>query len=815
MIRRRLANPLALAAVIVSMTCLPYLNASQSLVSAQGFVSKLVVANDRQNARNILQFSHPGITTTPVLIQPYVDLSPETSNLPVKPGWNLIFDDELNGSKNSNWKLGYCWGNSLSDVPYYNKATNFDLSSGSSLKLITRKETYAPPAYPVIKYFTTATMGSSDCSQSLTEVPGHLFKYGYFEIRARNPFGQQMWPAFWLFGEPNSRSSWNEIDVFEFGVGDNVVLTNHYKAPGGMHQTSNDWIRSMPGQTFGNTWVTYAIKWEPNKIVWYINNKPVRIVSDQNGAIIPDVAMNVIVNSGNNERANSDLNLPDTLPNSMEVDYVRIYKRPDHTKPDPVFTINGKQGFEITSAVTVPLGVALPVTLDAATSYMPNHHYFVSVQECQSDGTLIGAEAMGWLTLAQVATVHDFDLRAFAQKRGVTLQPGHYYRVKLANESPWTENNQYIYATSCANDMVFSVNGSDLTSWPTPINITYSYGKPGIRVDASSAVSCSNNFFVSVQACTATGNPSGSEVARWLNSTEVKHRGYLDLRAFTHQFAFDLSYGAYYRVKLATDFPWTERVQIIRIQPCNTSISYKVNGQVPSGFSPTLIDNGRDIILDGTASTLCNDNYFISVQKSYANGTPVPGSAEIQQWIEGTAVGHFDVRAFARSKGLVLECGSNYRVKMASGSPWVEKTSLIYIKPCGNVNNHFMVNYVDQPSYNFGDPAALDVILYARDALSCDQNYFVSVQKRVNGVPAGKEVMAWLTQSQIYSLQILGTFDLKAFASDPNQDGNTADGITLTNDSTYRVKFVPSAGGCNANSWLENVKIIYFGTGSG
>lgn len=578
----------------------------------------------------------------------------------------------------------------------------------------------------------------------------------------------------------------------------------------------------MPGQTFGNTWVTYAMKWEPNKIVWYINNRPVRIITDQNGTIIPSGAMSVIAGSGNNELyADFDLNLPDTLPNSMEVDYIRIYKRPDHMKPDPVFTINGKNGSTVASAVAVPLSLSLPVIMDASTSYMPGHQYFISVQECQSNGTLIGTEAMDWLTSAQVATVYNFDLKAFAQLRGVTLQSGHYYRVKLASASPWTENNQYMYMTACANDMVFCINGYDLTSWPTPINISYSYGKVGVMMDASHAVSCDSQFFVSVQACNAAGNPYGPEVYRWLNPNEVSERGHLNLRDFCNGYNFNLNYGLYYRVKLAAGVPWTERVQIIHIQPCATTINYKINGQLPRGWTPVLIGNGKDIILDGTASTLCNDNYFISVQKSYNNGNVFPNAPEIQQWTNGTAVGHFDIRAFADSRNLPPECGNYYRVKMAGGTPWTEKVSLIYIQPCSSINNSFMIsddypaNYVDQPSYNYGDPSTLDVLMYAPNAISCDQRYFVSVQKRVNGVLTGSEAMAWLNRKDIYLLQTLGIFDLKAFASDPNQDGNTVDGITLTNNSTYRLKFVAGSGNCNANSWVENVKIIYFGTGSG
>jgi hypothetical protein len=101
----------------------------------------------------------------------------------------------------------------------------------------------------------------------------------------------------------------------------------------------------------------------------------------------------------------------------------------------------------------------------------------------------------------------------------------------------------------------------------------------------------------------------------------------------------------------------------------------------------------------------------------------------------------------------------------------------------------------------------MSINLYAPQSISCNETYFVSVQKRLNGVLTGTEAMGWLTLEEIYNLKILGIFDLKAFAQ--------SKGLTLANNTTYRVKLVAGAGTCNPSTWLENNKIIYFGTGSG
>jgi beta-glucanase (GH16 family) len=45
----------------------------------------------------------------------------------------------------------------------------------------------------------------------LDSYPNYTFKYGYFEARMQNPYGQGLWPAFWLY----ATSGTDEIDVME------------------------------------------------------------------------------------------------------------------------------------------------------------------------------------------------------------------------------------------------------------------------------------------------------------------------------------------------------------------------------------------------------------------------------------------------------------------------------------------------------------------------------------------------------------------------------------------------------------------------
>ncbi len=756
----------------------------------------------------------------------YVDLQPASpiTNPVVKTGWNIVIQDEFNGTKSSIWRDGYCWGNAHPSDPYYNRDANY-VQNPTSISFITKKEDYTAPGNSILKHYTSAMINSDACTGDTIPLAGRTIKYGYIEARIKNPNAQLGWPAFWLFGEKNSKSIWNELDVFEFGVNDGLVMTNHWQAPNSAPQSIGQWVYSMPGQTFGATWVTYALKWEPNKLVWYINNVPVRVQTNANGVIIPSTAMRVKVNSGCYDLYTPyTLNLPQTFPNAMEVDYVRVYQRPDYSLPDPIFTINNKQSYNSTSPIMIPFTSGLPIFLNGAQSYMPNNYYFLSVQTADLYGNLYGKEAQAWLSSADLANISNYNITAFAAANGLILKGGNYYRVKLAG-SPWHEINQYIYLNySCTTTINFKLNGQT-TTYPQAIPIAYSGGKPRVILDASTTISCNNAYFISVQGCDVNGNPTGTEIQKWLSASEAKYIAYFDVENFCNQNNFPLNYGNYYRVKFASGPTFTEKVQIIHINSCSNNVSFSINGQSNSMPSAINIGNGEDILLDGSGSKFCINAYFVSILQCDAGGIPIPSAPEISEWkpymgydavnqIYYYGIGRYDIKDLCRRNNYDLGCGKYYRIKLAANPPWLEVVKMIYITPCTNVNNTYQINNVDAPSYNFGDPNNMSVNLYAPLSVSCDEEYFVSVQKRLNGTLVGTEAQQWLSLTDIYNLRTLGIFDLKAFAQDPNHDGNYSDGITLTNNTTYRVKLVAGAGTCNTNTWVENNKIIYFGTGS-
>ena len=106
----------------------------------------------------------------------------------------------------------------------------------------------------------------------LTSANSFSQKYGYFEIRARVPFGSAVWPAFWLL--PDDASWPPEVDVFE-GRGTRrgvLAMSLHWKGEGGRHGTcSTD--RTIPDAA--ERFHTYGVLWEPETLTWYVDRVPV------------------------------------------------------------------------------------------------------------------------------------------------------------------------------------------------------------------------------------------------------------------------------------------------------------------------------------------------------------------------------------------------------------------------------------------------------------------------------------------------------------------------------------------------------------
>jgi beta-glucanase (GH16 family) len=147
-------------------------------------------------------------------------------------------------------------------------------------------------------------------------------EHGYFEVRARVPAGQGLWPAFWLLPADGSEP-W-EIDVFEL-LGHEprtVHLTAHYPNAEGQHRTVKN---EFTGPDFSRAYHTFAVEWGPGRIVWYVDGAERHRAKGKRSS--PNEQMYLIANLavGGEWPGAPDATTP--FPAAFDIDHVRVYRR--------------------------------------------------------------------------------------------------------------------------------------------------------------------------------------------------------------------------------------------------------------------------------------------------------------------------------------------------------------------------------------------------------------------------------------------------------------------------------------------------------
>ncbi len=158
--------------------------------------------------------------------------------------------------------------------------------------------------------------------------------YGKWEIRAKLPGSQGMWPAIWLL--PSDGSWPPEIDIIEL-VGkepDTVHHSFHWgplkdgKLPWDLGQTSTDEHRE---KDYADTWHDFGLEWTPKGITWTVDGKIThrfgKISKQRN--LIPDKPMYLIMNLAIGGFWPGPPGQDTEWPSVMEIDSVRIYRLVD------------------------------------------------------------------------------------------------------------------------------------------------------------------------------------------------------------------------------------------------------------------------------------------------------------------------------------------------------------------------------------------------------------------------------------------------------------------------------------------------------
>lgn len=238
-----------------------------------------------------------------------------------KNGWELTFNEEFSDTvlNRKIWKTDFPWGQSSSseNIQYFSD-TAFLIKEGI-LHIQAKRDTVMGLVHDdAYNYFYNEFYLTSGLLQS---GDGFSQQYGYFEIRSKVPFGTGFWPAFWLM----PHTGWPpEIDIFEISGREpnRLHMSNHFRNKNGDHKQTTTTIN---GPDFSKDFHLFAIEWNPEKIIWYLDNIKVFQIE----TCVPNERMYLILSLGlsGSDFFAGELDDKTPMPNSFDIDYVRVYKK--------------------------------------------------------------------------------------------------------------------------------------------------------------------------------------------------------------------------------------------------------------------------------------------------------------------------------------------------------------------------------------------------------------------------------------------------------------------------------------------------------
>lgn len=266
--------------------------------------------------------------TPPTTPKPVATQTAEPTPTSDPASWELVWADEFDLPDGSapdpaKWhhqQGGAGWGNG--ELQHYTDSTN---------------NAYIENGMLVIKAIEESMLGRDYTSARLnTQFKGD-WTYGRFEIRAKLPNTQGIWPAFWLLpsrGRYGSGPAGGEIDIME------LIGSEPYRSYGTLHyglpaEHTSGYYDLPDGKTYADDFHIFALEWEPTEIRWYLDDELFHTATEwftsaKTGQFPApyDQDFHLIVNVAVGGHWPGSPDETSTFPQMMYVDYVRVYQHP-------------------------------------------------------------------------------------------------------------------------------------------------------------------------------------------------------------------------------------------------------------------------------------------------------------------------------------------------------------------------------------------------------------------------------------------------------------------------------------------------------
>jgi len=211
------------------------------------------------------------------------------------------------------------WGNQ--ELQYYtDRPENVTINNGV-LVITAKEESFEGSGYTSARLITKGKFQQT---------------YGRFEARIRVPYGQGMWPAFWMLGVQETPSEvWpniGEIDIMEMRGQEPTKLIGSLHGPGysAGEAISKEYI--FPNDRLDTGFHIYGIEWGPDYVNYYVDDvlynqiTPADLPEDSEAKWVFDNDFYILINLAVGGTFVGSPNAETVFPQSMLVDYVRVYE---------------------------------------------------------------------------------------------------------------------------------------------------------------------------------------------------------------------------------------------------------------------------------------------------------------------------------------------------------------------------------------------------------------------------------------------------------------------------------------------------------
>jgi beta-glucanase (GH16 family) len=244
--------------------------------------------------------------------------------------YKLIWSDEFNQAEGTapdpakwNYNLGdHGWGNKelerYTDLAQNACVTADPLASnGKALMIQAIKESDGS--------FTSARINTNE---------KFSFTYGWVEGRLRLPYGQGIWPAFWMVGEKKTYGNWphcGEIDIME-NLGHHLSeIHGTIHGPGYFTDTGITTIYALPdGKKFKDDYHVFAMEWTEGKIKFFVDDQLYRTLTPSDLPAgtkwVFDHPFILILNLAVGGTWPGYPDSATVFPQTLMVDYLRVYQ---------------------------------------------------------------------------------------------------------------------------------------------------------------------------------------------------------------------------------------------------------------------------------------------------------------------------------------------------------------------------------------------------------------------------------------------------------------------------------------------------------